>query len=287
MKTVRRILIVLSLIISACACAVGISAWKHQRGFIDTVRFHWESISESIDIAGIFRYLTDPDYKKPDDSSVREQPVSGKYYNISEISEPVFIPEWDGSASYVPVNDNVPFFSDIKTDYESSFIYYSEPDGLGRTGPASAVLGAELMPEGDRDDYDERLAITPSGYAQQKYPEIIEHEYLYNRCHLIAWQLGGDTIGPNLFTGTQNLNFNGMLPFENQTAQYLRFHPYDRVLYRVTPVYNGQDLTCLGVLMEACSIYPPRSFSFNVFVYNEQPGIIIFHSDGSSIIKPD
>lgn len=272
MKIIRRILLVLLLIIAICICAIGISAWKHQRGFIDNIRYYLEYISG---------FLTAGNADSPSDKGIS---VPGKYYNIHENAEAVFIPDWDGKELYALINENVPCFSEKDKNYESSFIKYSELDKLGRTGPAFGILGKDIMPDVERNDYDQRLAITPSGYMQQKYPDLIEYEYLYNRCHLIAWQLGGDTIKENIFTGTRSLNTEGMLPFENQVSHHLRLHPYDHVIYRVTPVYENLDLTCFGVLIEALSIQYPSGLSFSVFVYNEQPGININHFDGSAAL---
>ena len=184
---------------------------------------------------------------------------------------------WDGQP-YTAVNGNVPGFSE-KDLTAASFESYSELDSLGRCGTAFACLGQDLMPRGERGDIS---GIHPTGWHSAQY-DFIDGKNLYNRCHLIGWQLSGeDANRKNLITGTRYMNVEGMLPFENMVADYIK-ETGCHVLYRVTPVFQGSNLVADGVLMEAMSVEDQgESISFCVFVPNVQPGVSIDYSDGSS-----
>ncbi len=184
---------------------------------------------------------------------------------------------WDGQP-YTAVNGNVPGFSE-KDLTAASFESYSELDSLGRCGTAFACLGQDLMPRGERGDIS---GIHPTGWHSAQY-DFIDGKNLYNRCHLIGWQLSGeDANRKNLITGTRYMNVEGMLPFENMVADYIK-ETGCHVLYRVTPVFQGSNLVADGVLMEAMSVEDQgESISFCVFVPNVQPGVAIDYSDGSS-----
>ena len=184
---------------------------------------------------------------------------------------------WDGQP-YTAVNGNVPGFSE-KDLTAASFESYSELDSLGRCGTAFACLGQDLMPRGERGDIS---GIHPTGWHSVQY-DFIDGKNLYNRCHLIGWQLSGeDANRKNLITGTRYMNVEGMLPFENMVADYIK-ETGCHVLYRVTPVFQGSNLVADGVLMEAMSVEDQGdSISFCVFVPNVQPGVAIDYSDGSS-----
>ena len=184
---------------------------------------------------------------------------------------------WDGQP-YTAVNGNVPGFSE-KDLTVASFESYSELDSLGRCGTAFACLGQDLMPRGERGDIS---GIHPTGWHSVQY-DFIDGKNLYNRCHLIGWQLSGeDANRKNLITGTRYMNVEGMLPFENMVADYIK-ETGCHVLYRVTPVFQGSNLVADGVLMEAMSVEDQgESISFCVFVPNVQPGVSIDYSDGSS-----
>ncbi len=184
---------------------------------------------------------------------------------------------WDGQP-YTAVNGNVPGFSE-KDLTTASFESYSELDSLGRCGTAFACLGQDLMPRGERGDIS---GIHPTGWHSVQY-DFIDGKNLYNRCHLIGWQLSGeDANRKNLITGTRYMNVEGMLPFENMVADYIK-ETGCHVLYRVTPVFQGSNLVADGVLMEAMSVEDQgESISFCVFVPNVQPGVSIDYSDGSS-----
>lgn len=188
------------------------------------------------------------------------------------------IPQYSG-AIYVEINDNIPFFqeSDITT---TAYEEYSPLDRLGRCGPAMACLGRETMPTEARGEIG---MIRPSGWHTVRYDDLIEDKYLYNRCHLIAYSLSGENDNElNLITGTRYMNIEGMLPFEIATIDYI-LDTGNHVLYRMTPCFFEDNLVASGVLMEAYSVEDGgRGLSFNVFVFNIQPGIIIDYKTGNS-----
>lgn len=191
------------------------------------------------------------------------------------------IPPYSGEA-YVAVNGNQPFFSEA--DYTvSSFETYSDLDALGRCGTAYACIGVDIMPTEERGSIGQ---VKPSGWQTVKY-DIVDGKYLYNRCHLIGFQLSGENANPqNLITGTRYLNVTGMLPFENMVADFVKETQY-HVLYRVTPIFTGDNLLADGVLMEAYSVEDSGDgICFNVFAYNVQPGITIDYATGDSALIP-
>jgi DNA-entry nuclease len=190
------------------------------------------------------------------------------------------IPEYSGK-SYVEINKNVPFFEDEDTTRE--YEIYGELDRYGRCTEALACLGKSTMPKDDekRESISE---VKPSGWHTVKY-DIVSGQYLYNRSHLIGWQLSAENDNEkNLITGTRYFNVTGMLPFENLVADYIN-ETGGRVLYRVTPIYNANELVARGVLIEAKSADGGKSLEFCVFVYNVQPGIIINYLDGQSRLE--
>ncbi len=185
------------------------------------------------------------------------------------------IPAFDGDP-YVIVNGNEPFFTD--SDYTTEvFETYSDLDGLGRCGPAYANLCKELMPTGRREYIRN---IYPSGYHNTKY-SFIDGEYVYNRCHLIAFSLAGESANEkNLITGTQYMNIDGMYPFEYMVGDYIR-RKNNHVLYRVTPIYEGDNLVASGVLIEGSSVEDKgEGLNFCVYCYNVQPGVAINYATG-------
>lgn len=179
---------------------------------------------------------------------------------------------------YVVINQNKPNFSE--SDFTTkSFESYSDLDELGRCQVAYANIGKDLMPTKDRGSISE---VKPTGWENKKY-DIVDGKYLYNRCHLIGYQLTGENANKkNLITGTRYLNVTGMLPFENQVADYIK-ETGNHVLYRVTPIFEGDNLVASGVLMEAESVEDKgEEISFCVYVYNVQPGIEIDYATGES-----
>lgn len=190
----------------------------------------------------------------------------------------VDIPPYAGEACVV-LQDNIPFFT--REDFpDQSFAYYSELDELGRCGPAWANIGQDLMPTEERGSIGQ---VRPTGWHTVKYPDLIDGNYLYNRCHLIGYQLAGENANEkNLITGTRYLNTEGMISFENRIADYVR-ETGNHVLYRVTPVFEEDDLLAQGVILEGWSVEDEgEGVCFNVFAYNVQPGIVIDYTDGSS-----
>ena len=188
------------------------------------------------------------------------------------------IPEYSGSP-YVEMNYNQADFSEDDMQRES-FEEYSDLDSLGRCGQAYAMISTKTMPTAKRESIGQ---IKPSGWHTVRYDDLIPDKYLYNRCHLIGFQLAGENANEkNLITGTRYMNVEGMLPFEDEVADYVK-ETGNRVLYRVTPVYEGDDLVARGVVMEAYSVEDSgEGVSFNVFVYNVQPGIVIDYATGDS-----
>ncbi len=186
------------------------------------------------------------------------------------------IPEYSGSP-YTEINNNVPFFTDHPA---GSFEIYSPLDELGRCGTAYANISTELMPTEKRGEIG---SVRPSGWHTVKYNDLIKDLYLYNRCHLIGYQLTGENANErNLITGTRYMNTEGMEPFESRVANYISSRN-KHVLYRVTPVFDGNDLVARGVLMEAYSAEDEGAgICFCVFCYNVQPGIGINYADGDS-----
>lgn len=188
------------------------------------------------------------------------------------------IPEYTGQP-YVELNGNIPEFSQELKD-AGSYEYYSPLDQLGRCGAAVANLGQDLMPTEERTSISH---IYPSGWNQAEY-DFVDGKMLYNRCHLIGFQLAGENANKeNLITGTRYFNVEGMLPFENMVAEYIH-QTGDRVLFRVTPKYAGEELVARGVEMEAQSVSDDgASLSFHVFVFNVQPGVTINYLTGESV----
>ena len=187
------------------------------------------------------------------------------------------IPEFTDTP-FVALNDNEPEFSEADMQLEA-FESYGNLDSLGRCGVVFACITKELMPTSDREGIGQ---IKPSGWVTAKY-DFVDGKYLYNRCHLIGFQLTGENANEkNLITGTRYMNVDGMLPFENMVADYVK-ETDNRVLYRVTPIFKDTELVARGVQMEAYSIEDEGdSICFNVYCYNVQPGITINYATGDS-----
>ena len=190
------------------------------------------------------------------------------------------IPEYSG-IPYVTIYNNVPDFSHkelLTTSYEE----YSDLDAFGRCGVASAIVGQDIMPTKERGKIG---MIKPTGWQTVKYDNV-DGKYLYNRCHLIAYQLTAENANEkNLITGTRYFNVEGMLPFENMVADYVK-ESGNHVMYRVTPIFEGDNMLASGVQMEGYSIEDEgESICFNVYVYNVQPGISIDYSNGESALE--
>lgn len=193
------------------------------------------------------------------------------------------IPAYDG-APYVEINNNLPEFSE-QDKSRATFEEYSSLDALGRCGVAFALVGEETMPTEERGSIGE---VKPSGWHTVRYNGLVDGNYLYNRCHLLGYQLTGENANDeNLITGTRYLNTEGMLPFENDIADYVD-RTGNHVLYRVTPLFDGTNLVASGVEMEAYSVEDNgQGISFNVYCYNVQPGITIDYRTGNSSLTKE
>ena len=187
------------------------------------------------------------------------------------------IPPYDGTP-YVVINGNQPAFTEEDLT-DVSYEFYSALDDLGRCGVTEACVGQDLMPTEKRGDIS---SVKPTGWVQNQY-DFVDGKSVYNRCHLIGFQLAGENANErNLITGTRYLNVEGMLPFENMVADYVK-ETDNHVLYRVTPAFQGTELVARGVQMEAYSVeYGGDGVCFNVFCYNVQPGVEIDYATGDN-----
>lgn len=205
--------------------------------------------------------------------------VGGNADSSIELSQ---VPDYSGQP-YVAINNNEPEF-DEEDFTVSSFETYSSLDSLGRCGSAYANIGRDLMPTEKRGSIG---SVKPAGWHTVKYDNV-DGKYLYNRCHLIGYQLTGENANErNLITGTRYMNVEGMLPFEDMVADYIR-ETDNHVLYRVTPIYEGNNMLASGVQMEAASVEDGgEGIYYNVYVYNVQPGISIDYATGESSRQSD
>ena len=198
----------------------------------------------------------------------------------------------NATAPYTVINGNVPYFENSEITREA-FESYSDLDALGRCGVAFACIGVETMPTADRDF--SLSSVTPSGWEHEgksnnnTYPtSIVPGGYIYNRCHLIGFQLTAETTNrKNLITGTKYLNIEGMLPFENMVADFIKETGY-HVMYRATPRYEGYNLVASGVMLEAYSVEDEGDgISFCIYAYNIQPGVEIDYFTGENRLSDD
>ncbi|MCR5737195.1 MAG: DNA/RNA non-specific endonuclease, partial [Eubacterium sp.] len=185
---------------------------------------------------------------------------------------------------YVVLKNNEPNFSETERQQKKAFETYSDLDSLGRPGVAFANICQELMPTEKRGEIGH---IKPVGWNFAKY-DIVDGKYLYNRCHLVGYQLAGENANEkNLMTGTRYMNVEGMEPFENMVADYVK-DSGNHVLYRVTPVYQDANLLASGVQMEGYSVEDEgKGICFHVYVFNAQPGVEINYKSGESHLKDD
>lgn len=188
------------------------------------------------------------------------------------------VPDYDGKA-YVELNGNVPEFSESEKTYSESFEEYGKLDSLGRCTYAVSCIGKDLMPTEKRGSIG---SVKPSGWHISKY-DFVDGKYLYNRCHLIGYQLTAENANErNLITGTRYLNVEGMLPFENDVADYIEI-TNNHVYYKVTPIFEENNLVANGVQMQAYSVEDNgQGVSFNVYCYNVQPGVAIDYATGDN-----
>ncbi len=222
-----------------------------------------------VTVVGYFKSDTD----ETESNDILANPIMQEIsFNLNDI------PEFDGVNPYVILNNNIPNFEkeDLITN---SFEKYSELDALGRCGVAYANIGIDTMPTEERGAIGQ---IKPSGWHTTRY-DYVDGKYLYNRCHLIGYQLTAENANPNnLITGTRYMNVEGMLPFENKVAEYVK-QTGNHVLFRVTPIYREHNLLASGVQIEAKSVEDNgEGILFNVYVYNNQPNIEIDYATGKS-----
>lgn len=208
-----------------------------------------------------------------DSSEAANKDKTGVEVNLNNISEYNGLP-------YISLNANMPYFTDEEKSITEPFENYSNLDSLGRCGVAFANICKEIMPIEERGTIGQ---VRPSGWHTVKYNGVVDGNYLYNRCHLIGYQLAGENANElNLITGTRYLNMIGMLEFENTVSAYVE-ETNNHVLYRVTPIFEGDNLVAKGVEMEAWSVEDKGAgICFNVFCYNIQPGIEIDYATGES-----
>lgn len=219
--------------------------------------------------------------------TVQENPQISLESDILSWNGEDAIPVYSG-VPWTEINGSIPYFS-AEEKVIDVFENYSDLDSLGRCGQAYANICIELMPTEERGQIGQ---VKPSGWHTVKYPEQIKDLYLYNRCHLIGFQLAGENANEkNLVTGTRYLNIEGMLPFEDEIADHVHETSH-HVLYRVTPLFTGDNLVCQGVEMEAFCVEDDgktdgEGVSFHVFAYNVQPGIGIDYATGESWVEGD
>ncbi len=215
--------------------------------------------------------------KKTDDEEEQTEtytPSVSTEYSAVDLNE---IPAYSGNP-YVAINNNEPTFTEEELTTEA-YEFYSDLDQLGRCGVTMACLGQELMPTEDRESISH---VKPSGWVQGQY-DFVDGKSLYNRCHLIGFQLAGENANEkNLITGTRYMNTIGMLPFENMVADYIK-ETNNHVMFRVTPIYDGDNLVAGGVQMEGYSVEDEGDgIFFNVYAYNVQPGVEIDYATGEN-----
>lgn len=200
----------------------------------------------------------------------------------SGIPDPFTLPEFDGSNPYIAINNNIPNFSDEEKSNTKSFENYSELDSLGRVGVSFANLSKDTMPK-KGEKRGSISNVRPSGWGTYRF-KFVDGGYLYNRSHMIGWQLSAENDNKlNLATGTRYFNVDGMLPFENLVADYIN-NTNNHVLYRVTPIFVDNELVMRGLQMEAYSVEDNGAgISYNVYVYNAQPGVYIDYQTGTAV----
>lgn len=251
-----------------------------------TVLFGCASTSEvekpgsSEAIASVQENHSEQDLENQETSGQEQAPVEGMTGDKPEEVDLENIPEYSGEA-YVEVNNNTPDFEEYEIqEATTSFETYSSLDSRGRCGTAEASVSQDTMPTEDRGSIS---SVKPTGWHNKRYDNV-PGGWVYNRCHLIGFQLTGENANKeNLITGTRYMNTEGMLPFENEVADYIK-NKGGHVLYEVTPVYEtDSDLVASGVHMQACSVEDDcQSLSFNIYAYNVQPSITIDYNTGEN-----
>ncbi len=267
---ISSLLLAICLLFSACGYVETIDEQKGQDTGISV-----EDTEEKTDEKDGIEYGEDTEQ-----SGAEEKPDAEEKPSEEKQNEKFVLPAYTGDA-YTVINKNEPFFDEIELT-ESSFERYGALDELGRCTAAVASIGRDLMPTEDRGNIG---MVKPTGWQTVRY-DVVDGKYLYNRCHLIGFQLTGENANEkNLITGTRYMNVDGMLPFENMVADYVK-ETGNHVMYRVTPVFSEHELLARGVLMEAYSVEDEgEGICFCVFVHNVQPQIEINYADGSSVFS--
>lgn len=268
MKKIVALLLTLLMVVSFAACD------------LDTHNtYSWNDSSETISSASSEISSETSSKVSSEAPETSNQSSNQGVGGTAALVNPSTIPAYSGKA-YVAVNNNVPSFTSaelITTGYEK----YSDLDSLSRCGVAFAICGTEIMP-GEGEERGSISSIKPTGWVQAQY-DCVSGKYLYNRCHLIGWQLSAENANKkNLITGTKYLNVEGMLPFENMVADYIH-ETGNHVAYRITPIFEGNNLLASGVQMEAYSVEDKGAgICFNIYCYNVQPGVKINYTTGAS-----
>lgn len=269
MKKIISLLIALSLLLSFVGCAEvnDVSSGTIDSSFSSSSMKTTEESSENSSEASSTT------------ASKAEKPTSSVGSGRAVAVDPLNVPQYSGNP-YTVINNNIPNFSASELT-SKGYEKYSNLDSLGRTQIVIASVGKDTMPKED-EERGSISSIKPSGWIQAKYTNV-SGGWLYNRCHLIGWQLSAENANKsNLITGTKYLNINGMLPFENMVADYIK-ETGNHVAYRITPIYIGKNLLASGVQMEAYSVEDKGDgICFNVYCYNVQPGVTINYATGSS-----
>lgn len=292
-KKVSGVFLSLLLLLTMCSCDYDVDTSKSYESTVADIVLETAGIYETEALITIedtqqisdYRETTIAQYSQADQNNYSSTSQTQNESNIQNNDAYVQInisniPNYAG-ASYTVLNNNIPNFADSEMSTKS-YEYYSALDSLGRCGVVYACIGKDIMPTEERGTIG---AVKPSGWHTVKY-DCVDGKYLYNRCHLIGYQLTGENANVNnLITGTRYMNTVGMLPFENKVADYIT-STGNHVLYRVTPIYSGNNLLANGVHMEAKSVEDNGAgILFNIYVYNVQPGIVINYATGDSYLN--
>lgn len=288
MKNTKRLLAILLsivMLLSFVGCDIESSDYgqsstiESSSSIIDDTSDDSSQITDSEDESSSTTSQDTPSTSTQTPSTTQNPNSSSVGTGTANAVDPSTLPAYSGTA-WTVVNNNQPNFSASELTTKA-YEKYSSLDSLGRCGVAIASCGKEIMP-GANEERGSISSIKPTGWVQKNYSGV-SGGYLWNRCHLIGWQLSAENANrQNLITGTRYMNINGMLPFENMVADYIR-ETGNHVAYRITPVFEGRNLVCSGVQMEAYSIEDNGdSICFNVYCYNVQPDITINYATGDS-----
>lgn len=284
-KKLLAILLALTMVLSLSACSLDTDTMSSDN---DT-SCYTESLDNSEDSTAVNSSnqteesstdsTTSTETQKPTQSTASTPSNNGVGTGSATAVKPSSLPAYSGTA-FTYVNNNQPNFSAAELTTKA-YEKYSSLDSLGRCGVAIASCGTEIMP-GANEERGSISSVKPTGWVQKSYSGV-SGGYLWNRCHLIGWQLSAENANrQNLITGTRYMNINGMLKFENMVADYIK-ETNNHVAYRITPIFEGNNLVCSGVQMEAYSIEDDGDgICFNVYCYNVQPGITINYATGDS-----